>query len=247
MINKKTSRRNLVLAGNCIQKLSPWRKTKRFLRKVFNSSASNCGSLDPLEWPSSWQCSFPYSLLNLCHHFPANRHPALQESVVSWVKAMSGTKNNPLLVKHFEISASYGDSQKCLDGPWMRHLFHRTFLEVAIAVAGVRATGSSPAVPTTARVLASAMHLSSRWKPCFFPFVMSMLEYFINEVTDVYYLLNYLPLQQSLRVITTKTCTTDVKSHQFKSTYTFIKNKTECFFSNPCIPVAKAEIIFWRS
>lgn len=152
---------------------------------------------------------------------------------------MSGTKNNPLLVKHFEISASCGDSQELLDGPWMQHLLHRTFLEVAMAIAGVRATGSSPAVPTTARVLASATHLSSRWKPCFFPFVMSMLKYFISEVTDVYYLLNYLPLQQSLRVITTKTCTTDVKSHQFKSTYTFIKNKTECFFLIPAFQLLK--------
>lgn len=59
---------------------------------------------------------------------------------------------------------------------------------------------------------------------------MSMLEYFINEITDVYYLVNDLSLQQSLRVITTKTCTTDVKSHHFKSTYTFIKNKTEWVF-----------------
>lgn len=114
------------------------------------------------------------------------------------------------------------------------------------AAVQVRVTRSPPTAPT-ARVSASAMQLLSRWMSCFFPFVMSVLKYFINEITDVYYLLNYLVLQQSLRVITTKTCTTDVKSHQFKSTYTFIKNKTECFFSNPCIPVAKAEIIFWRS
>ena len=128
----------------------------------------------------------------------------------------------------------------------MQTFFYCTFLVVAMAAVRVRVTRSPPPVPK-ARVSASAMQLLSRWMSRFFPFVMSMLEYFINEITDVYYLLNYLPLQQSLRVITTKTCTTHVKSHQFKSTYTFIKNKTECFFSNPCIPVAKAEIIFCRS
>lgn len=161
---------------------------------------------------------------------------------------MSGTKDNPLLVRHFEISASYDDTQKLSDGPWMQLFFHCTCFDVAVPTAGVRGTRASPALPTADGVLASAMQLLSRWKPRFFLFVMSMLEYFINEITDVYYLLNDLSLQQSLRVITTKTCTTDVKSHQFKSTYTFIKNKTEWFFfSNPCIPVAKAEIIFWRS
>lgn len=128
----------------------------------------------------------------------------------------------------------------------MQTFFYCTFLVVAMAAVQVRVTRSPPPVPKS-RVSASAMQLLSRWMSRFFPFVMSMLEYFINEITDVYYLLNYLPLQQSPRVITTKTCTTHVKSHQFKSTYTFIKNKTECFFSNPCIPVAKAEIIFWRS
>jgi len=154
----------------------------------------------------------------------------LQESVVSWVTAMSGTKDNPLLVRHFEISASYGDSQQLPNGSWMQLCFHCVSLDIAVPADGVRGTRAAPALPAAARVLASAMQLLSRWKPCFFLFVMSMLEYFINEITDVYYLLNDLSLQQSLRVITTKTCTTDVKSHQFKSTYTFIKNKTEWFF-----------------
>lgn len=121
-------------------------------------------------------------------------------------------------------------------GPRWQLFFHCTCLGVALPAVGVRGTGASPALPMADGVLASTVQLLSRWKPCFFLFVKSMLEYFINEITNVYYLLNDLSLQQSLRVITTKTCTTDVKSHQFKSTYTFIKNKTEWFFFFFLIP-----------
>lgn len=164
----------------------------------------------------------------------------LQESVVSWVTAMSGTEDNPLLVRHFEISASYGESQKLHDGSGMQ-LFCCMCPAIAVLVpaAGSRSARASPALPAAAAILASTMQFLSRWKPFFFPFVMSMLEYFISEITDVYYLLNDLSLQQSLRVITTKTCTTDVKSHQFKSTYTLLKTKPNGFFLIPAFQLLK--------
>lgn len=122
MIGKKTSRKKLVLAENCIQNLSLWRKTKRLLQEVFSSSARSCSSLELLRWPISWQNGFLYSLLSPCDCFPANRQPVLQESVVSWVTVMSGTKDNPLLVRHFEISASYSDYQKRPDASWVHHV-----------------------------------------------------------------------------------------------------------------------------
>lgn len=128
MINKTTSRRNLVLAGSSIQKLSLWRKipTEGFSALLPGTVVLWACLSDPAVGKVAF-CT----LLNLCHHFPVNSHPALQETVVSWVKAMSGTENNSVLVRHFEISASYGGSQKLHDGSWMQPFFHCTFLVVA--------------------------------------------------------------------------------------------------------------------
>lgn len=107
----KTSRRNLSLAGNCIQNFSLRRKMKRFLQKVFTSSARNCSSTS--RTPGSI-CVTVFQLAstqcNLCHHFPANRHPVQSVSPFSSAPRKScqlgysnvRNKGQPLVGKAFQ-------------------------------------------------------------------------------------------------------------------------------------------------